>query len=56
MLALLSVFSLKQQYSAEIFELAYVRSPLASQTMPLLAENIVWHKCAKLKESKQTVM
>ena len=49
MLALLSVFSLKQQYPAELFELAYARSPLASQTMPLLIENIARRDCAKRK-------
>ena len=56
MLAMLSVFSLKQRYSAEIFELAYARSPLASQTMPLLIENLVRRDGAKLKGSKRKVM
>jgi 5'-3' exonuclease len=52
MLALLSVLSLKQKYTIDQFELAYARSPLFIQNLPMLIENLTRRDKAKRKKAQ----
>lgn len=52
MLALLSALSLKQKYTIKQFELAFARSPLFIQNLPMLIENLTRRDKAKRKKAQ----